>query len=260
MPEAVSDTGPILHLHEIGRLPLLGTLSPLQIPELVGTELDFYRIGPAELERAGIELTVVPIAEPEWKKILLTPGFSRIQAADAQVFAVARSHSFRVLVLTDDLALRRLLEGEGATVAGTLGLLIRTYRAGRLTRGALEGCVDDLLERSRQLNPKIGYATVYRTLKLLVEAGLAHQRDFGEGQSRFEVDSDHHDHLICTKCGLVLEFEDEEGGEGAEDDTTPGTYVLGLKSTNRKQIRKVLNKVDRDPLVIAPVIDTCLGD
>lgn len=69
---------------------------------------------------------------------------------------------------------------------------------------------DDLLERSRQLNPKIGYATVYRTLKLLVEAGLAQQRDFGEGQSRFEVDSEHHDHLICTKCGLVLEFEDEE--------------------------------------------------
>ncbi len=68
---------------------------------------------------------------------------------------------------------------------------------------------DDLLERSRQLNPKIGYATVYRTLKLLVEAGLAHQRDFGEGQSRFEVVSEHHDHLICTKCGLVLEFEDE---------------------------------------------------
>lgn len=69
---------------------------------------------------------------------------------------------------------------------------------------------DDLLERSRQLNPKIGYATVYRTLKILVEAGLAHQRDFGEGQSRFEVDSDHHDHLICAKCSLVLEFEDEE--------------------------------------------------
>jgi Fur family transcriptional regulator, ferric uptake regulator len=69
---------------------------------------------------------------------------------------------------------------------------------------------DDLLDRSRKLNPKIGYATVYRTLKLLVEAGLAHQRDFGEGQSRFEVVSEHHDHLICAKCGLVLEFEDEE--------------------------------------------------
>ena len=69
---------------------------------------------------------------------------------------------------------------------------------------------DDLLEKIRKHNKKIGYATVYRTLKLLVEAGLAHQRDFGDGQSRYEVVSHHHDHLICAKCGLVLEFEDEE--------------------------------------------------
>jgi len=69
---------------------------------------------------------------------------------------------------------------------------------------------DDLLERSRKKNKKIGYATVYRTLKLLVEAGLAQQRDFGDGQTRYETVSHHHDHLICSKCGLVLEFEDED--------------------------------------------------
>ncbi len=69
---------------------------------------------------------------------------------------------------------------------------------------------DDLLEQSRKKNKKIGYATVYRTLKLLVEAGLAQQRDFGDGQTRYEIVSQHHDHLICSKCGLVLEFEDDE--------------------------------------------------
>lgn len=69
---------------------------------------------------------------------------------------------------------------------------------------------DDLLEHVRGENKKIGYATVYRTLKLLVEAGLAHARDFGDGQTRYEVVSGHHDHLICSKCGLVLEFEDDE--------------------------------------------------
>ena len=69
---------------------------------------------------------------------------------------------------------------------------------------------EDLLEIVRGENRKIGYATVYRTLKLLVEAGLAHARDFGDGQTRYEVVSEHHDHLICSKCGLVLEFEDEE--------------------------------------------------
>ena len=70
--------------------------------------------------------------------------------------------------------------------------------------------IDELLARIRKRNKKVGYATVYRTLKLLVESGVANQRQFGDGQARFEVAGDHHDHLICTKCGLILEFEDDE--------------------------------------------------
>jgi Fur family transcriptional regulator, ferric uptake regulator len=70
--------------------------------------------------------------------------------------------------------------------------------------------IDELLARVRKRNRKIGYATVYRTLKLLVDSGIAIQRQFGDGQARFEVAGDHHDHLICTKCGLILEFEDDE--------------------------------------------------
>ncbi len=70
--------------------------------------------------------------------------------------------------------------------------------------------IDDLLARVRKRNAKVGYATVYRTLKLLVEAGLAIQRQFGDGQSRFELAGDHHDHLICTKCGEIIEFESVE--------------------------------------------------
>ncbi len=70
--------------------------------------------------------------------------------------------------------------------------------------------IDELLVRVRKRNKRVGYATVYRTLKLLVESGLAHQRQFGDGQARYEVVGDHHDHLICMKCGLILEFEDDE--------------------------------------------------
>lgn len=70
--------------------------------------------------------------------------------------------------------------------------------------------IDELLGRVRKRNKKVGYATVYRTLKLLVDSGLAHQRQFGDGQARYEVAGEHHDHLICAKCGLILEFEDEE--------------------------------------------------
>ncbi len=70
--------------------------------------------------------------------------------------------------------------------------------------------IDELLARVRKRNKKIGYATVYRTLKLLVDSGVAAQRRFGDGQARFEVTGDHHDHLICAKCGLILEFEDDD--------------------------------------------------
>jgi Fur family transcriptional regulator, ferric uptake regulator len=58
----------------------------------------------------------------------------------------------------------------------------------------------------------IGYATVYRTLKLLTEAGLAYERRFEDGVTRFEynVAEGHHDHLICTHCGRIIEFENEQ--------------------------------------------------
>jgi Fur family ferric uptake transcriptional regulator len=70
--------------------------------------------------------------------------------------------------------------------------------------------IDELLGKVRKRSPKVGYATVYRTLKLLVDSGLAVERQFGDGQARYEVVGDHHDHLICMKCGLILEFEDAE--------------------------------------------------
>src|SRR6476659_10201374 len=70
--------------------------------------------------------------------------------------------------------------------------------------------IDELLGKVRKRQPKVGYATVYRTLKLRVDSGLAGERQFGDGQARYEVVGDHHDHLICMKCGLILEFEDDE--------------------------------------------------
>ncbi len=72
--------------------------------------------------------------------------------------------------------------------------------------------IEDLLGIVREQDPKIGYATVYRTLKLLKECGLAYERNFGDGVSRYEValEDEHHDHLICLDCGRIVEFENEE--------------------------------------------------
>jgi Fur family ferric uptake transcriptional regulator len=70
--------------------------------------------------------------------------------------------------------------------------------------------IEALLERVRQSDPKVGYATVYRTMKMLAEGGIAHERKFGDGFTRYELaDEDaHHDHLICKECGAIQEFEE----------------------------------------------------
>jgi Fe2+ or Zn2+ uptake regulation protein len=46
-------------------------------------------------------------------------------------------------------------------------------------------------------------------MKLLCEAGLAHERHFDDGITRYEIEHEHHDHLVCTKCGKIIEFECE---------------------------------------------------
>jgi Fur family ferric uptake transcriptional regulator len=70
--------------------------------------------------------------------------------------------------------------------------------------------IDDMLALVRKQDPKVGYATVYRTMKLLVECGLASERQFDATVTRFEVAHSHHDHLICLECKTIVEFEDEE--------------------------------------------------
>ena len=71
--------------------------------------------------------------------------------------------------------------------------------------------IEELLAKVRESDSKVGYATVYRTLKLLKESGLAYERHFGDGVSRYEVahEDEHHDHLICVDCDRILEFENE---------------------------------------------------
>ena len=66
----------------------------------------------------------------------------------------------------------------------------------------------DELHRQTDAGRKIGFATVYRTLKHLVACGLAREVDMGDGRHHFEnaVENTHHDHLLCVGCGSVEEF------------------------------------------------------
>ncbi len=71
--------------------------------------------------------------------------------------------------------------------------------------------LQQLLDQVLKVEPGVGFATVYRTMKLLTEAGVAHERRFGEGQTLYEVGrvGEHHDHLICTNCEHIFEYEDK---------------------------------------------------
>ena len=69
--------------------------------------------------------------------------------------------------------------------------------------------VEDLHEQVRSEHPEIGAATVYRTLKLFCEAGLANAHHFRDGITLYEHEVSHHDHLICLGCGSIIEFSND---------------------------------------------------
>ena len=71
--------------------------------------------------------------------------------------------------------------------------------------------VDELYNRVSKIDSKISIATVYRTVKVLEEAGILVKHDFKAGKARYEqISESHHDHLIDVKSGEIIEFVDEE--------------------------------------------------
>jgi predicted nucleic acid-binding protein len=144
VPETISDTGPVLHLHEIGRLDTLATVSPLLFPSRVWNELRDRGLDAAVLQGSGFSFKVSPAIH----ELIPSPETLQLQPADTELFLLAQERSFEPLVLTDDLALRRLLENRGATVAGSIGILIRAYAVGALSREELTASSEAILEES----------------------------------------------------------------------------------------------------------------
>ena len=105
--------------------------------------------------------------------------------------------------------------------------------------------VEDIYDHVRGQDPKVGYSTIYRTMKLLTDAGLAREVDLGDGMTRYEhlYNHKHHDHMICTECGRSIEFfnADIEDVQDAASEKR-GFHVLdhrlqiyGLCSTCRRR-------------------------
>ncbi|MDR2076273.1 MAG: transcriptional repressor [Desulfovibrio sp.] len=107
---------------------------------------------------------------------------------------------------------------------------------------------EELYAKVRAVDAGVGQATVYRTLKLMCEAGLAKEMHFGDGTARYEpvLDETHHDHLICTQCGKNIEVMDEtietlQETLARNHDfilTSHRMYLYGICSGCRKPLKK----------------------
>ena len=69
---------------------------------------------------------------------------------------------------------------------------------------------DEIHNKLVDHNESIGLATVYRVLTQLELAGLIQKNQFSDNQSSYEIKKQHHDHLICTKCGKIIEFMNDD--------------------------------------------------
>ncbi len=101
--------------------------------------------------------------------------------------------------------------------------------------------VEDIYRSVREADPRVGYTTVYRTMKLLSECGLAREIDLADGITRYEhlFNHEHHDHMICMECGASIEFFNAEI-ESVQD---AASEQLGFKVLDHKlQIYGVCGK------------------
>ena len=92
--------------------------------------------------------------------------------------------------------------------------------------------VEDIYHTVKSLDPRIGYTTVYRTMKLLITCGLAREIELADGITRYEhlFNHEHHDHLVCMECGNSFEFYNPEI-EAVQD---AASAQLGFKVLDHK--------------------------
>jgi Fur family ferric uptake transcriptional regulator len=91
---------------------------------------------------------------------------------------------------------------------------------------------DEILDAAQKIDPTVSRATVYRTLTLMVEAGLLRRLDLGRDFTYFDpnyLEKPHHSHLICLDCDKIIEFENP-ALESAADEIA---HNLGFDATSR---------------------------
>lgn len=121
--------------------------------------------------------------------------------------------------------LTNYMRGKGLKLTRQRETILRAFLQGQKHQS-----IEELLTETRSLDAGIGHATVYRTMRLFVDAGIAEELSFGDGPSQYEPshpgDDHHHDHLICTVCQKITEFENDRIEELQEQVASKHGYIL----------------------------------
>ena len=102
MLEAISDTGPVLHLSEIGCLESLSIFNHVVMPDLVADELHTYGLDPLHLGVKDLKITIVIVERTDWAPVVSEAHQPTVHPADAQVYVLARSNQFQNPVLSTE--------------------------------------------------------------------------------------------------------------------------------------------------------------
>ena len=144
---AISDTGPLLHLGEVGALRHMSIFERIVVSQFVAIELERHGVLAEIQESLGKRLHIVPVDDADISAQREILGRCALHHTDLSVAALA-SRFPADIVLTDDLRLRRGLEQRGLPVVGSIGVLFRAFQSGKMKREELVAILNTLMNGS----------------------------------------------------------------------------------------------------------------
>lgn len=163
---AVADTGPLLHLAEIGQESELALFERVTVSAQVEAELTRHGVFERLAAALGERLAVESVAQAELDAQQAALSGLKLHQTDVSVAALAARLSPAV-VLTDDLELRKALESQGRTIVGSVGVLVRAFKTGHFTKSQLQAHLDQLFDGSTLYLSKAFRASVRQLLDSL---------------------------------------------------------------------------------------------
>lgn len=161
MIKIISDTGPILHLHEISLIEILSIFHQIIISNLINSELNFYDINLSN----KLNITIEDVDNYAIRDFSIP---FKIHDPDKSVLILAKKYQIS-LILTDDLELRKAAEFSRIKVMGTVGILVKAFKKGVLSKNELFDNIDILFENSSLFTSRIFKDYVKNIIKKLVK-------------------------------------------------------------------------------------------